>query len=201
MNRDNVRVPYSEAWWVGLDPQLQDRIDELLCVDRLVAAVVLLRREGQLHPLPGLYEAQDMLMRRRRELDSQGLVAPKAPPLTTAELIELAAAVTAPVVAVEAVWNGDTQGWFVDLVAIVQPVGQHHDEYDEMSLTCLSFGTDVRLFTGEVPPWPEAVQATEQGRAVAQHLGVPFHFSSPTAPDEDLSRWWDSQPHREATRR
>ncbi|MFG1868753.1 hypothetical protein [Micromonospora arborensis] len=196
MNGDNVRVPYSEAWWAALDPQLQGRIDELLCVDRVITAVVLLRREGQLHPLPGLYEAQDMLMERRRELDSQGRVPPKPPPLTTAELIELAAAVTAPVVAVEAVWNGDTQGWFVDLVVIVQRVGQHHDEYDEVSLTGLSFGTDVRLFTGEVPPWPEAVRATEQGRAIAQHLGVPFHFTSPTAPDVDLSRWWDSQPSR-----
>ncbi|WP_433356447.1 hypothetical protein ACQPYV_05515 [Micromonospora saelicesensis] len=183
-----------EAWWVALNRQLQDRIDELLCTDRLIQAVVLLRREGQLHPSPGLYEAQDMLMRRRRELDSQGLVAPKAPPLTTAQLIELATAATPPVAAVEALWDGDTQGWFICLVLIVHRKGQHHELYDEVSLTHISRGTDIRLFTGEVPPWPEAVQATEQGRAVAQHLGVPFHFSSPTAPDVDLPRWWDSQP-------
>ncbi|WP_444950069.1 hypothetical protein [Micromonospora ureilytica] len=186
-----------EAWWVALNRQLQDRIDELLCTDRLIQAVVLLRREGQLHPSPGLYEAQDMLMRRRRELDSQGLVAPNAPPLKTAQLIELANAATPPVAAVEALWDGDTQGWFVRLMLIVHLKGQHHELYDEVSLTQISHGTDIRLFTGEVPPWPEAVQAAEQGRAVAQHLGVPFHFSSPAAPDVDLPRWWDSQPTQE----
>lgn len=135
-------------------------------------------------------------MERRRELDSQGLVTPEPPQPTTAQLIELAAAITAPAAAVEAVWDGDTQGWFVDLVVIVQRVGRHHDQYDEVSLTRLRHGGDSRLFNGEVPPWPEALQATEQGRAIAQKLGVPFHFTSPTAPDVDLPRWWDSPPSR-----
>jgi hypothetical protein len=29
---------------------------------------------------------------------------------------------------------------------------------------------------------------------VAQHVGVPFHFTSPETPDIDLPRWWDTQP-------
>jgi hypothetical protein len=51
-----------------------------------------------------------------------------------------------------------------------------------------------RLFSGQVPPWPEARRASEQGQAIAQHFGVPFHFASPEAPDVDLPRWWDTPP-------
>lgn len=58
----------------------------------------------------------------------------------------------------------------------------------------LRHGGDIRLFNGHVPPWTEAQQATEQGQAVAQHVGVPFHFTSPTTPDVHLPRWWDTQP-------
>ncbi|MGC9671370.1 hypothetical protein ACNTMW_33100 [Planosporangium sp. 12N6] len=185
-----------EAWWIALSPQLRDRIDELLCARRLIQAIALLRQEGGLHPVPGLHEAQDMLMERRAELDRQGLVEPEVPPPTTGQLIELAANIAAPVVAVEALWDGDTQGWYVDLVVIVSRSSRHHDRFDEVPLTRLRYGSDIRLFNGQVPPWPEAQQATEQGQAVARHLGVPFHFTSPAVPDVDLPRWWDSQPTR-----
>jgi hypothetical protein len=95
---------------------------------------------------------------------------------------------------VEALWDGDTQGWYVDLVAIVRRPGRHHDRFDEVPLSALRHGGDIRLFNGQVPPWPEARRAAEQGQAVAQHFGVPFHFTSPEAPDVDLPRWWDTPP-------
>ncbi|MBQ1053141.1 hypothetical protein KBX50_32435 [Micromonospora sp. C51] len=183
-----------DDWWNALSPQVRDRIDGLLCARRLVAAVVLLRQEGGLQPPPGLYEAQDLLIERRAELDRRGLLEPEPAPSTTAQLIEKAAAITAPVVAVEALWDGDTQGWCVDLVAIVRRPSRHDDRFDEVPLTVLRQGGDIRLFNGQVPPWPEARQATEQGQAVAQHVGVPFHFTSPEAPGVDLPRWWDTQP-------
>jgi hypothetical protein len=91
-------------------------------------------------------------------------------------------------------WDGDTQGWHVYLVAVVQRAGQHHDRFDEVPLTVLRGGGDIRLFNGQVPPWPEATHATKQGRAVAEHLSVPFHFTSPEAPGIDLPRWWDTKP-------
>lgn len=55
-------------------------------------------------------------------------------------------------------------------------------------------GGDIRLFNGQVPPWPETQRATEQGQALAQQIGVPLHFTSPGMPDIDLPRWWDTQP-------
>ncbi|GIJ48047.1 hypothetical protein Val02_49330 [Virgisporangium aliadipatigenens] len=110
-------------------------------------------------------------------------------------MIEIIDTVTAPVLAVEAFWDGDTRGWFIFLVAVVRRPGRHNDRFDEVPLTVLRSGGDIRLFNGQVPPWPEAQQAFEQGRAVAQQLGVPFHFASPQEPNEDLPRWWDAQPN------
>jgi hypothetical protein len=184
----------ADAWWSAIDPPLLKQIDELLCTGRLIQAVVLLREEGGQQPPPGLYEAQDLLIGRRVELDQQGLLQPEPPPPTTAQLIEKADAITAPIVAVEALWDGDTQGWFVDLVAIVDRPGRHHDRFDEVPLTVLRHGGDIRVFNGQVPPWPEAQQAIDQGEAVARYAGVPFHFTSPAEPDVDLPRWWDTQP-------
>lgn len=179
--------------WEDLSPQLRVQIDELLRARELIAAVVLLRGDGGLQPPPGLYEAQDLLIKRRAELDRRGLVKDEPLPPTTGQLIEKVAAVTAPIVAVEALWDGDTQGWYVYLVAIVQQPGRHHARFDEVPLSVFQKGTDLRLFNGQVPPWPEAQQATEQGQAVARYVGVPFYFSSPDAPDVNLPRWWDVQ--------
>lgn len=183
-----------DTWWTALSPLLQDRIDELLCARRLTAAVVLLCDEGGLQPPPGLYQAQDLLLARQAELDRRRLIEPEPQPPVTAQLIEMAAAITAPVVAVEASWDGDTQGWYVQLVAIVRRSGPHHDRFDEVLLSAVRHGGDIRLFNGQVPPWPEARRAAEQGQAIAKHFGVPFHFSSPEAPDVDLPRWWDTSP-------
>lgn len=191
---NNGEMLATNAWWNAIDPQLLKQIDELLCTGRLIQAVVLLRQGGGLQPPPGLYEAQDLLIERRVGLDRQGLLEPEPPPPTTAQLIEKADAITAPILAVEAFWDGDTQGWCVDLVAIVSRPGRNRDHFDEVPLTVLRHGGDIRLFNGRVPPWPEAQQAIEQGQAVARHVGVPFHFTNPEAPDVDLPRWWDTQP-------
>lgn len=185
---------HTPAWWNTIDAQLLRKIDELLCAGRLIQAVVLLRQEGRQHQPPSLYEAQDLLIHRRAELDRRGLLVPDPPPPTTAQLIEKADAITAPILAIEALWDGDTQGWFVDLVAIVGRPGRRHDRFDEVPLTVLRHGGDIRLFNGQVPRWPEAQQAIEQGQAIAQHLTVPFHFTSPEKPDVDLPRWWDTRP-------
>ncbi|MEV4347438.1 hypothetical protein AB0J83_23530 [Actinoplanes sp. NPDC049596] len=174
------------SWWDDLSPAHRARIDELLGERKLLPAVVHLRDEGGLRPPPGLYEAQDLLLARQRELDRQGLVQPEPPPPTIEQLIEKVEAVGAPVAAVEAYWDGDTQGWYVRLVAIVRRPG-----LDEVFLTAVDGGGDIRLFNGQAPPWPEGGRATEQGRALAERFGVPFFFASPDTPDDLAPRWWD----------
>ncbi|MFF2566663.1 hypothetical protein [Streptomyces sp. NPDC058084] len=88
--------------------------------------------------------------------------------------------------AIEAIWDGDTKGWMVLLQAILKnPQG-------EVTLDVYRHGTDIRVFNGQVPPWPEAEEAFAIGSALAERCGVPFHFASPDEPDDDAPRWWDA---------
>lgn len=93
-------------------------------------------------------------------------------------LTELAAAAIEdfdhPLVAIEAYWDGDPQGWFLVLSALVDnpdwfdssgsepvdlPAGVH-PRYEECPLHVLQGqGGDLRLFNGLQAPWPEAVAA------------------------------------------
>ncbi|MEU8185418.1 hypothetical protein AB0B85_28010 [Micromonospora sp. NPDC049044] len=179
------------SWWTFLSPQVLDRIDEQLRQQRLIHAVRLLRVDGGLDPRPGLYEAQDLLVERLAWLRAEGWVEPERPSVEVPQLVETVRAITDRVVAVEALWDGDTQGWHVRLYAIVRRPSHHHPCFDEQPLALFSHGSDRRLFAGEVPPWPEAAEASEKGRAVADSIGVPFFFASPDVPDIDLRRWWD----------
>jgi hypothetical protein len=85
--------------------------------------------------------------------------------------------------AVEAFWDGDTEGWFVILsAACIVPFG---DELD-LDLGVFRHGGDTRLFNGQAPPWSEAASAQSLGEAVSARLGIPFYFPSPVHPEERL---------------
>ena len=112
--------------------------------------------------------------------------------LSREELIARAEELPEKPVAVEAWWDGDTQGWFVVLVAVYEERGWLRHKYREVMLGSLrGEGGDLRLFNGETPPWPEACLASEAGREIASRLGVPFYFGSPSHPEEDCPRWWE----------
>ena len=93
--------------------------------------------------------------------------------------------------AIEALWDGDTGGWLVAFVTVVERPGRQHARFDDVNLALIRSGTDLRVFNGNVPPWPEAVEATRLGRAMAEARGVPFYFFDPATPDIDQPRWWD----------
>ncbi len=90
-------------------------------------------------------------------------------------------------VALQASWDGDTNGWIVFLDAVVEE-GGHHRVVGLGSMR--GAGGDMRLFDGEVPPWPEAIWAARAGEELARRFGLPFHFGSPDQPD-DAPDWWD----------
>lgn len=180
--------------WDRLAPRARDRVDTALLDRGLMPAIVVLRGECGLDPAPGLYEAQEAVTQRRAWLIEQGVMdAALQKELDVSDVVAAAKAITCPVVAVEAVWDGDTQGWMVDLVAIVDRPGRCHERFDEVRLASIRNGSDLRLFNGQVPPWPEAVEAQQIGDAVAARLGVPFYFTSPETRDIDLPRWWDGR--------
>ena len=88
------------------------------------------------------------------------------------------------VVAIEALWDGDSSGWFVFLCAVTSDGGSHH-------LTTISDGGDIRLINGEVPPWPEAEAARHMGTRLAAQFNVDFYFPSPSHPEDRCPRWID----------
>jgi hypothetical protein len=75
-------------------------------------------------------------------------------------------------VAIQALWDGDTTGWFIRLSAIA-------DNAQLYPLGDLSDGGDIRLFSGQVPPWPEAAAARQLGNELAGRFGAEFYFPSP----------------------
>ena len=102
----------------------------------------------------------------------------------------------ASAVAIEALWDGDTQGWFVDICAVFN-LGS---EFNSRRLRSLRGGGDIRLFNGQVPPWPEALEASRVGNRLATLLGVPFHFPSPNHPEDDCPHWWEVGQSHPCTR-
>jgi hypothetical protein len=170
--------------WDRLPAELRSHVDELIADDRKLLAIAAIRDTSD-EPRPGFHECMDLLAERCAEL-GQPWVRP-IPPLDLDVLTEQVAALPHPPDAIEALWDGDTDGWFVCLVAVtLQPKIEHE-------LAIIRRGTDMRIFRGQVPPWPEAHEAASVGRALADRLGVPFHFASPDTPGTDLPRWWDGK--------
>ena len=125
-----MNVDDPSGLWTRLPPAIQDRIDAELRHRRLISGVVVLRDEGGLDPKPSLYEAQEIVALRLRWLIAHGMVEPE-PIFTAADLVAKATAIGAPVVAIEAIWDGDTSGWFVALLAIVEQPGPAHERFDD----------------------------------------------------------------------
>ncbi|HRI69214.1 MAG TPA: hypothetical protein PK156_33520 [Polyangium sp.] len=90
-------------------------------------------------------------------------------------------------VAFQALWDGDTEGWFLRL----EMVHRRGDGYAAVCVAALRFGGDIRVFSGQVPPWPESVVGTKLGEALARRFHVPFYFPSPKDPDDDCPNWWE----------
>lgn len=78
----------------------------------------------------------------------------------------------------EALWDGDTQGWFLELYLT--------DAEGRRNLLSLRYGSDTRLFDGQVPPWPEAEVACLVGEYLCAEHGFEFWFPNPGSPESDV---------------
>ncbi len=96
----------------------------------------------------------------------------------------------ARLLALEALWDGDTEGWFLDIALVTTRDGRE-DVFVAEPIATLRYGGDIRLFNGQVPPWPEAVVARRAGEQLARELGIEFYFPSPDSPDDDCPHWWE----------
>jgi hypothetical protein len=125
----------------------------------------------------GLVDAQDVAWERSRWFAHRGEVEPE-PVITLNALMAKTAAIPDRIVAIEAVWDGETDGWFVELLAVVERPRRQHRRFDQVLLACLRGEGDIHLLNNQVPPWPEAGEAAQLGQALASSLRVPFYFSN-----------------------
>ncbi len=98
------------------------------------------------------------------------------------DIFDKANALTPKPIAFEALWDGDTIGWHILFNAITADHCVHW-------LGMLSGGGDIRVFQGEVPPWPEALRANAIGQELALRFNVQFHFPSPNRPELSCPSW------------
>jgi hypothetical protein len=167
--------------WAYLEERTCQEVDADVLRDGRIAAVKSVWEA--LRPLGlGLHEAEKVVQARYEALGDRVRRRPPDP-LDIPSLAARAAALPGRVAAVEALWDGDTvHGWFVVLVAVLgDPAGE-----GALATAGESDLAIVHHRSGD--PSPSAV-AAEAGRALADHLGVPFHFASPDDPDDEAPRW------------
>ncbi|MEU0631341.1 hypothetical protein [Streptomyces sp. NPDC005989] len=165
------------GWWTYLEEQTRRKVDASVLRDRRLTAVKAVWEA--LRPLGvGLHEAEQVV-RVRYEILGDRVQHRPPDPLGVSSLAARAAVHQGRVAAVEALWDGDTvHDWFVLLVAVLDdPAGEGH------------LATVYQRPGGR----PLGTAAADAGQALANYLGVPFHFASPDIPDDQAPRWRTAQ--------
>ncbi|MET9426716.1 MULTISPECIES: hypothetical protein [unclassified Streptomyces] len=179
----------THTWWDLLPAGIREQVDGYVLQDARLRAVRVVFEAGRARGV-GLHEAQLVVHDRYLHHGDRVARTPDSP-LDLESLAALAAGAPGQVVAVEAVWDGDTvHDWFVDLLAVTA------DPAGEYPLATVYRGTAVRYLGGEDVGGrhPSAVAADRAGRELAAHLAVPFHFGSPETPDDEAPRYVRADP-------
>ncbi len=161
-----------EDHWDALPAGIRAQVDGYVLQDSLLPAVKLVWDAGRARGI-GLHEAE-MVVHERYVFHGDRIARTPESPLDLESLTVLTSGLPGRVAAIEAVWDGDTvHGWFVNLLAITD------DAAGERHLATVHNRRDR----------DPAEAATEAGRALADHLAVPFHFPDPDDPGYDAPRW------------
>ncbi|MFB7171156.1 hypothetical protein ACFCYM_10080 [Streptomyces sp. NPDC056254] len=161
-----------EDHWDALPAGIRAQVDGYVLQDSLLPAVKLVWDAGRARGI-GLHEAE-MVVHERYVFHGDRIARTPESPLDLESLTALTSGLPGRVAAIEAVWDGDTvHGWFVNLLAITDdPAGERH-------LATVHNRRDR----------DPGQAATEAGRALADHLAVPFHFPDPDDPGYHAPRW------------
>ncbi|WP_327313448.1 hypothetical protein [Streptomyces sp. NBC_01235] len=174
--------------WERLPQEVREQADGLVLRDAVFQSVRVVRKAGQPHGLR-LPDAQ-LVVSERSVHHGDRIARTPDDPLDLDSLTARAAGVPGCVVAIEAVWDGDTvHDWFVILLAVAaDPEGEHRP-------ATIYRRTALRHLAGEDPgPFhPSAAVADKAGRAPAGRLSVPFRFASPHTADGEAPRWRPSR--------
>ncbi|MFI1169977.1 hypothetical protein [Streptomyces melanogenes] len=173
-------------WWDSLPAGIRDEIDGYILQDSLLNAVRVIVDIGLIPHDIGVGTAQMIANDRYLHYGNRIAREPESP-LDLESLACRAAGCADRIVAIEAVWDGDTvHDWFVRLLAITA------DPAGEVQMATVYHSTAKRDFVEEEGNHPRpltAVAAQRAGSALAAHLSVPFHFASPNTPDDEAPRW------------
>ncbi|WP_199823327.1 hypothetical protein [Streptomyces sp. NRRL WC-3742] len=174
------------AWWNGLPAGIREQIDGYVLQDSLLGAVRLVLDVGRVPHGIGLGIAQVIVGERYAHYGDRIARRPDSP-LDLESLALRAAGCGGRILAIEAIWDGDTvHDWFVVLLAVLA------EPEKDTALATVYWSTAKRYLGEEAAQLgghPSAVAADRAGRALADHLGVPFHFASPDTPDDEAPRW------------
>ena len=88
----------------------------------------------------------------------------------------------------EALWDGDTQGWFLHVSVYVEQGGWPLKRTVRHDLGTVVLGTDLRLFNGQVPPWPEVELVKTFVQQTQAKYGLTLYLPS-EEPDDECPRW------------
>ncbi|CAM5610251.1 hypothetical protein GCM10010222_46210 [Streptomyces tanashiensis] len=175
----------TSEWWELLPDGIRGQVDGYVLQDARFQAVRIVWQTCRGRGL-GLHEAEEVVHARYLHHGDRIARTPLSP-LDLESLAARASGCPGSVVAIEAVWDGDTvHDWFVILLAVsAEPAGEHPlaTVYRETAVRYLGDARDERALH------PEATAAGAAGRALAEHLSVPFHFGSPDTPDDGAPRW------------
>ncbi|MDH6144371.1 hypothetical protein P3T35_006413 [Kitasatospora sp. GP30] len=134
------------AIWSALSEAVLAEVDGLVRQDRRMWAVKVLR-EGCPEPKPGLYACVDVVAERYHVL-RRGFEGAPTPPLDLDVLTAAVGALPGRLVAIEALWDGDTEGWFVVLLALTD------DPQSEHQLALVGMAATSDCSTGLSRPGP-----------------------------------------------
>ncbi|MFD5429174.1 hypothetical protein [Streptomyces sp. NPDC127084] len=171
-------------WWDSLPEGVRREADQQVLRDAFILAVRTVWEAGRARGL-SLIDAQKVVYDRYAHHGDRVARTPDDP-LDPDSLAARASTASGRIVAIEAVWDGDTvHDWFVCLLAVTaDPPGEH-------GLATIYRGAAEWYLEGEdtASRHPSAVAADHAGRALAARLRVPFHFGSPDNPDWEGPRW------------
>ncbi|WP_405791758.1 hypothetical protein OG753_36735 [Streptomyces sp. NBC_00029] len=180
-------------WWAQLPQGIRDEVDGYVLQDAMLAAIRILVDIGFVRHGVGVGTAEAIVSERYGHYGDRIARAPDSP-LDLESLALRAGGTAGRTVAVEAIWDGDTSGWFVVLLAVTA------EPAEESVLATITWSSAER-YLGEGADrggrYPMAVVAERVGGALADRLDVPFHFASPDDPDDEAPRW---KPDRGAAR-
>ncbi|MFC9295747.1 hypothetical protein ACFTWH_10480 [Streptomyces sp. NPDC057011] len=181
-----MRKPDRTARWEQLPAGIRDQIDGYVLQDAMLAAIRVVVDVGLVRDDVGVGTAQLIVGDRYAHYGDRIARAPHSP-LDLESLAYRAGGAAGRIVAIEAIWDGDTvHDWFVRLLAITAEPAEDH-------LLATIYASTGKRYLGEdedgSPRHPAATAAERAGSGLAAHLSVPFHFASPDTPDDEAPRW------------